>query len=874
MTSTKRSGISRRGFLGATFAAGVLLVAEPSPIHASAAAGDVTLSAGGISILASVGGRIAIRDGSSVIRSQGSKFQIKDSSTGIQLSTGGTPSLVTLTDGTPGIRMDYTMPTAAGAVAVYGLFSVSTNHAHLEWHISGPSTLIPDGFLFSRAILSASEADRFVPITDWVRDDGGGIPFEETSGIAHVSTWNAQHGMFLLERSKQAWTNSTWIHSPGVLQADGSYVSQADFFFSDTRPSATAVMGTSRQLGVEIWTDKAFNIWETAGETMSVTALVANGCEAARDVKLSWWVRDYDGTILATEAVVTNVAATSTWQHTFSVSAPAQGIALAEISAASDADVAFARTTLTVLPSRQYLAGEASMFGIANYPWLQVPSATALLDLWQKVGINWVRISYEGGPGLPPSAFDERGMFHNVELQPSLEASDAVAAQWAAAKLATAVSAGASYFEVGNELNRPFNTGVAAQAYIDKALQPVVVQAATLANPPKILNNGLAGMDKPWVENFYAAGGWDLIDGFAYHPGRGNFTPDYIPTDENWEATSNGRYWNFYGGLLQLKELMAEYGEKEIWLTEAYACTRPNGWWNDTYRHAAENVLLTLALAKAEGIRCVCWYQFHDSVLGQPQVANAEDGEYHYGLMNRDVSAKPSLLAYATAARIFDQATFIGWLAFDDQNLRGLLFDTPDGEAAVLWSRADGYILNPDHAADDPHFAAPEVWVDPWPTKTNLTVSTAAESVTQLDSIGRSTALTVTNRTATLLLDGAPRIFFGLALSGAQEGALWTSGPVTVQARRDGERISLLVTVLNSAASNADIRVTTPFGENKLTKLSGGQTAEQNFPTESTEISNGQVTVAIYHWNNGNPDRTRYSVNYGAFTLRSWLAEN
>lgn len=117
------------------------------------------------------------------------------------------------------------------------------------------------------------------------------------------------------------------------------------------------------------------------------------------------------------------------------------------------------------------------------------------------------------------------------------------------------------------------------------------------------------------MENFIAGGGWDLIDAFAYHPGRGNFTPDYIPPGDDWSTGADGTYWNFYGGLRQLKALMAEHGEKEIWLTEAYAPTKPNSWWHDTYRHAAENVLLTLALAKAEGSGAcagtssttVCW---------------------------------------------------------------------------------------------------------------------------------------------------------------------------------------------------------------------------------------------------------------------------
>ena len=127
--------LSRRGFLGATFAAGVLLLSEPETATAAAVDGDVTLSASGISVLASVGGRVAIRDGSGATRLAGSKFQIKDTVTGIQVSTGGTPTLVTLEDGTPAIRMDYLMPAAAGSIVVYGLFVVRARQVHLEWHV-------------------------------------------------------------------------------------------------------------------------------------------------------------------------------------------------------------------------------------------------------------------------------------------------------------------------------------------------------------------------------------------------------------------------------------------------------------------------------------------------------------------------------------------------------------------------------------------------------------------------------------------------------------------------------------------------------------------------------------------------------------------
>ena len=123
-------------------------------------------------------------------------------------------------------------------------------------------------------------------------------------------------------------------------------------------------------------------------------------------------------------------------------------------------------------------------------------------------------------------------------------------------------------------------------------------------------------------------------------------------------------------------------------------------------------------------------------------------------------------------ARKTFRAEFRGRLAFDDPDTKGLLFDTPEGEAAVLWNRADGYILNADHDPTGWHFPAPEVWVDPWPTKTSLTVATTGRHVVQLDAIGRLTEIPVAHRSAAITLDGAPRVFFGLATTpGAADAA-------------------------------------------------------------------------------------------------------
>ena len=85
-------------------------------------------------------------------------------------------------------------------------------------------------------------------------------------------------------------------------------------------------------------------------------------------------MKDYNGADLAAATVTGVVAAASTWEHTFTMPAPAYGISVAEVSAYSGADEAFARTNLAVLPPHTYQAGADSMFGIANYPWLLVPT--------------------------------------------------------------------------------------------------------------------------------------------------------------------------------------------------------------------------------------------------------------------------------------------------------------------------------------------------------------------------------------------------------------------------------------------------------------------------------------------------------------------
>lgn len=185
--------------------------------------------------------------------------------------------------------------------------------------------------------------------------------------------------------------------------------------------------------------------------------------------------------------------------------------------------------------------------------------------------------------------------------------------------------------------------------------------------------------------------------------------PDYPVQDPfaPWEVAPKGGFWNYYGSVKTAALMLREYGgDKPLWLTEIFAPTFPNSFWEDSMRHATENVVLTFALAKAENVKAAMWYQLFDSVWHDRFGANEKDREYHFGLVNRDFSLKPMVLAYATIAEALDGAEFSGWIRLPQPDARGMLFDTPRGPMAVLWSRKDGYTLS----RKVPDFPSPEPW--------------------------------------------------------------------------------------------------------------------------------------------------------------------
>ncbi|MEI8410737.1 MULTISPECIES: hypothetical protein [unclassified Kribbella] len=762
MTEHEQSRPSRR-----TFVAGSLAVAGVAggllPAGAARAATAYRLSADGIAITAQTDGTIVVSDGAGTERIRIAHFQVKDTVLGGQRTFGGTPSLITLADGRQAIRVNYTMGAGASTIAITGTFDVTARRLHMRWDATSSNQMYLNS-QFNRAVVNPTAAEYATAVTRWNRDAGGGVPYETNDGILYTETWADTNAYFRLASSRPGWTTPSWMHIGGTYDAFGVLVHEADLLLGQLREVAANAAAVGRPVGVDLWTDQPFNLWYETGQPMPVHVQVVAGGTSTMPVTLSWFARDFDGTTLTQGSTVVTLAPGQSADRTIVVPGlDQQGVAFVEVKATTSGAEAFARTTLATLASYDYRGG--GMFGIANYPWLLKPSKEDVATLLTKIGVASVRIAYDGAPGIPPAELEAMGIMPNIQHGDVVfDSTPEQAKAWAAELVDVVVAARARYFEVDNERNQPWMSGLYADKYIRDGLRPVVDRLAEVGYDVKVMNTGLGGMDVNWVDSFHAHGGWDLIDAFAFHPGRGNFTPDYAPTPDEWVTGDNGTYWNFLGGVREAKRRIQEYGgDKELWLTEAYACTRPNHWWNDTMRQAAENVLLTMALAKAEGVDGVNWYQLHDSTIHHPQEAMPANPEYHFGLMNRDLSAKPSLLAFATGTRVLEEAEFVRWLdlARIDRHLRGLLFETPDGPMTVLWSRQDGYLLNADHEPNQSYYPHPEVWQDDWPSKTRLAVPGA--KVVEIDCIGRRRVLTGQGGRITITLDGAPKIYQGLS---------------------------------------------------------------------------------------------------------------
>jgi hypothetical protein len=659
-----------------------------------------------------------------------------------------TPSLVAV-NGHPTIQMDYIVNPD---LSITGLFTPIGDTIHIHYDVwstnNSPQTGISS--LIFQAVPGGSSKVRDNQSL-WTRStQTNGVPYEvlDLRGF-RFNFPSGKYALINLPGANLNWSDPWFSNLPLYHVGGDHWATDADWVLLNSntiRPTAGPALIKGRPLALDIWTAQPYNLWTNSGSSLPVEIQVFNAQADTQTVMLSWWARDYNGHVLVSSNAVQHVAAGSAWNQTLSFPAPINGILFVEVEATTGGHSVFRRTNLAVLPPYTYGADRSnSIFGLNGT--FGLPNTHSEKALLEQMGVRWLRNSQYS---LADAESIGVGQRRHTE---SPFTSGVVNDGWIDSELNQAAQKHAPYWEINNEMNWTSSAAV----YVNNILVPAKTRQQALGSEVGIMIGGLAGWDPSYLQDLNDAGGWPYYDALNIHPGRGNYTPDYT-----------GATWTFLGIVQNYRNALGTYGHKPLYVTEAYACTHPNNYWFDTYRNAAESVILSYALAREEGVKVMDWYQLNDTVWHDVGGVNPNNAEYHYGLLNRDLSPKPSLLAYATIARALDLATFVGWLSFDpSSNNHGLMFNSPmNGNVAVLWNRTDGYILS----QNVPDYADPEPWIDQWPTKVNVHLPAAGSTVTVIDSIGQSTMVSATNGYADIELDGAPVMVYGLADSTQVDG--------------------------------------------------------------------------------------------------------
>jgi hypothetical protein len=651
--------------------------------------------------------------------------------------------------GPDALRVTYRMAGSDSThVSATATFTCRGNRVEACYGLSGPTSLNVGGAMILRRTEGKIPEARLLKMGLWQRHPGGGAAvetndgmfrrydfpaatvLEEIHGNAGWSNPRAQHVAFSTDNSRSnAWIASTAFHILPPACSD----------------AAAAARVHGRPFALELSSDRPFNLATNGTTPLTLSGRIRNTrVEGSTRIEASLTVRDFDGATAAEKRLPVTLAAGAVLVLTAEIP-PATGAYFAELRASDGEREWFARTTLGAVQPYTFRHRDSSIFGIAaSFP---QPSRADVDALLRRMGVRWVR-NGDTRETLPAcgAVANRHGNYSPDKWRDSPEKRRA-----ALAELLEACDRQQNPFlEFGNEWNMSaLNTGKTAGTYVNEWLKPLSLLRREGGFKVGLLSMGLAGADTVYLEAIHANGGWPLLDGIAFHPGRGNFTPDY---------DSPG--WTYLGAIRAMQRSVHRYGDKPLWATEAYACTFPHSFWHDTVRRAAENVVLTYTIGLAEGLKAVMFYQLQDGTWHDVGGISQTDPEYHYGLLDRENAVKPSLLAYCAVAEALDGAAFQRYLTFPEGQTRGALFNTPRGPLAVLWDRTEGYIQS-SKSAD---YASPEPWVDHWTKRVPTRFNASGTRAAVIDCAGRRREVEARDGAVTLELTGAPLMVYGLRL--------------------------------------------------------------------------------------------------------------
>ena len=559
-----------------------------------------------------------------------------------------------------------------------------------------------------------------------------------------------------------------------VVKGERAYSNVIDMYLLPGTNSAyvACALETGAAMAAKITTGVDFNLFDSSKENAAFSVAMMNPKNATNEVSCRVVARNYDGKADVDESFKVKLAPYGITSRRFPLPKRLRDYWFVTAEFDDGRTNSFVRADVATIEPYRFKSLDTSIMGIAaNF---NIPSDEACDRLLSRMGARWIRSS--GGSETEKYAEKNRLGILSFHLD-NKATNETLRLAFATKKLEEAVARDCPIVEIGNELN--FGAGGdevtrRVNYYRDWLKAFYDARAALkLEKKVKISTFGFAGCVDGGAF-YYAmdkAGCWQYCDILSLHPGRLNQTPDNPGAD--WK-------WNYRSQIGTTKGFIARMRDKGrplgLILTEVYARTPPNMNDSDSTRSAAENLILSCMLAKVEGVTALNWYQMHDSVHSNIGGINESNKEYHYGLLRRDGTVKPSLLAFCTISEALDGAEFDREVNYDDDR-KAWVFKTPHGEMAILYDRKDGYYPYDGMFTGRPFTGHLEPWLDHWKSHTEYAFTAPKGFVVVRDAIGRTRKIKADKKGhVTLKLSGAPLIVYGLGASAPTEGA---SRPVT-----------------------------------------------------------------------------------------------
>ena len=270
---------------------------------------------------------------------------------------------------------------------------------------------------------------------------------------------------------------------------------------------------------------------------------------------------------------------------------------------------------------------------------------------------------------------------------------------------------------------------------------------------------GLGGVHKKWWREFEQAGGLELADVLAVHPGCHPRAPEFWKGWFGW--VFRGQMWLVFDAI----ERRGLLNQKEVWITEAYAPSSPSYTQLDL-RTAADYLVRTYVISIALGVRVIEWYQFQDGVWHW-RCPRPTDGEFNFGMLYTDLTPKPQYVAYGLMTEQLEGSTCEGRLDLSADDLYGFRFRRPgSSHVDVLWSYRENHECDlawwPKEKFKGKHRLPGEPWQERWKRPVEVKLPASGDRVDVTDLMGRATRTASEGGRVSLRPSGSPVYVTGL----------------------------------------------------------------------------------------------------------------